>query len=235
MPSFSEALDLRREPDSRLALAAVAALRELQPGRTLRLLTRDDPTLLLQSLNLQFRDALAWDAGSRDGHWEASVRLALDEPARDVLDALRRDHHRLDEMLAKALRRLNANDVAGARPLLESFGAGLRRHVHAENVVLAPALGPEPAVQPLELMLREHDELLEQLDAVEGCFAELGGASVPEAWELEPFVAILSGTLAKHEHREEGNLFPLWAARLARRTQGEREALHESVRALLAG
>ena len=230
-----ETVDLRDEQDSRLALAAVAALRELRPGGALRLLTRDDPTLLLQSLNLQFRDALAWDIGGHGGHWEAAVRLARDAPPRDVLDALRRDHQRLDELLAKALRRLNAGDVRSAHPLLEVFGAGLRRHARAENEVLAPALGPDPAVEPLGIMLREHDELLVQLDAVERCFAEAPAGAAPEAWELEPFVAILSGTLAKHEHREESNLFPLWAARLGQRSIQEREGLHETVRVLLAG
>jgi uncharacterized protein (DUF2249 family)/iron-sulfur cluster repair protein YtfE (RIC family) len=235
MPMPAETLDLRREADSRLALAAVTAIRELRPGAALRLLTREDPTLLLQSLNLQFRDALAWDVGARGEHWEADVRLALDAAPRDVLDALRRDHHRLDELLAKALRRLNAGDVRGARPLLAVFGAGLRRHAHAENEILAPALGPEPAVQPLEIMLREHQELLVQLDAVEHSFADVPADTAPEAWEIEPFVAILSGTLAKHEHREESHLFPLWAARLARHTQQERDALHEAVRASLAG
>jgi uncharacterized protein (DUF2249 family)/iron-sulfur cluster repair protein YtfE (RIC family) len=235
MPGPGETVDLRQEADSRLALAAVAAIRELRPGGALHLLTREDPTLLLQRLNLQFRDALAWDIGARGEHWEAAVRLALDAAPRDVLDALRRDHHRLDSLLAKALRRLNAGDVRGARPLLETFGAGLRRHAHVENAVLAPALGPEPSVQPLDTMLREHEELLVQLDAVERCLADAPADAAPEAWELEPFVAILSGTLAKHEYREENQLFPLWAARLEQRARQERESLHEAVRALLAG
>ena len=59
-----ETVDLRHEPDSRLALAALAAVRELLPGHALRLLTRDDPALLLRSLNLQLRDALAWDGAA---------------------------------------------------------------------------------------------------------------------------------------------------------------------------
>jgi hypothetical protein len=57
---------------------------------------------------------------------------------------------------------------------------------------------------------------------------------VPEAWEVEPFVAILSGTLAKHEHREEANLFPIWEGRLAQRPAAEREALRQRVSAALA-
>ena len=232
---MSEILDLRSEGDSRLALAALGALRELRPGGELRLITREDPTLLLDSLNLQLRDALRWELGPRGAHWEESVRLAEDAEPRDVLDTLRRDHRRLDGLLAKALRRLNVGDVPGARPLLDVFAAGLRRHARAENELLAPALGPRPAVEPLEIMLREHDELLVQLDAVERCFTEAPAGQPPEAWEIEPFVAILSGTLAKHEYREESQLFPLWAAGLLRGPQGEGDALHEAVRALLEG
>jgi Hemerythrin HHE cation binding domain len=234
MADPAETVDLRREPDSRLALSALAALRELRPGRALRLLTRDDPALLLRSLNLQLRDALAWGSASSEDGWEATVRLALDTPAQDALDALTRDHRRLDELLGRALRRLNAGDPAGARPMLEAFAAGLRRHVEAENGILAPELGPRPAVEPLETMLHEHDQLLLQLEEVEKCFADAPAGTVPEAWEIEPFVAILSGTLAKHEHREENNLFPLWAARLAQRPADERETLHLRVSAALA-
>jgi hypothetical protein len=56
---------------------------------------------------------------------------------------------------------------------------------------------------------------------------------LPDAWEVEPLVAILSGTLAKHEHREEQGLFPAWSARLAARPSGERDALLASVKARL--
>ena len=97
---MSESLDLRGEADSRLALATLGALRELRPGSELRLITREDPTLLLESLNLQLRDALRWDLGVASGRWEARVRLAEDAAPRDVLDTLRRDHRRLDELLA---------------------------------------------------------------------------------------------------------------------------------------
>ncbi|MGH8747117.1 MAG: hemerythrin domain-containing protein [Burkholderiales bacterium] len=230
-----ETADLRQESDSRLALSALAAARALRPGCVLRLLTRDDPALLLRSLNLQLRDALAWSSEPVAGGWQATVRLALDAPAQDALDALTRDHRRLDELLGRILRRLNAADAAGAKPMLDAFAAGLRRHIEAENRIVAPELGPQPAVDPLEVMLHEHDQLLLQLDEVEKCFTEAPPGAVPEAWEVEPFVAILSGTLAKHEHREEGNLFPIWAARLALRPEAERASLHRRVSAALAG
>lgn len=235
MQDLLDTVDLRHEADSRLALAALAAIRELRPGRAVRLLTREDPALLLRSLNLQLRDALAWGSDLRADGWEATVRLALDTPAKDAIDVLTRDHRRLDELLGRVLRRLNAGDAADARTMLEDFAAGLRRHIEAENHIVAPALGPEPALEPLEVMLHEHDQLLAQLEEVEKCFAEAPPGAVPEAWEVEPFVAILSGTLAKHEHREEANLFPTWGARLALRPAPEREALQRRVSAALAG
>ena len=235
MDNSPETVDLRQEADSRLALVALAAARELRPGGALRLLTRDDPSLLLSSLNLQLRESLAWSMARGEDGWEVTLRLAVDTLARDVIDTLSRDHRRLDALLGRALRRLNAGDAAGAGALLETFAAGLRRHVEAENTILAPELGPSPAPEPLEIMLHEHDELLLQLVEVENCFAEAPAGEAPQAWEVEPFVAILSGTLAKHEHREEAMLFPLWAARLAPRPEAERDALHERVRAALAG
>ena len=82
-------------------------------------------------------------------------------------------------------------------------------------------------------MLQEHSELHVQLAAIEQCFAEVPRGSLPEAWEVEPFVAILSGTLAKHEHREEERLFPAWRARLATRPQAEQDALLQAVRVRL--
>ena len=81
MQDSLETVDLRQEADSRLALAALAAVRELRPGRALRLLTREDPGLLLRSLNLQLRDALAWGSEAGAGGWEATVRLAPDTEA----------------------------------------------------------------------------------------------------------------------------------------------------------
>lgn len=234
MAEHEELVDLTNEPDNRLTLAALAALRELPAGATRVLLTRDHPALLMASLNLYLRDALAWEAAAQGTHWRTVVRPAADTQPRDLLETLTRDHRRLDELLGRALRRLNAGDVPQAQTLLAEFAGGLRRHVAVENEVLASELGPGHGFVPLDTMLREHDELLAQLEAVEVCFAEAQPGALPEAWEVEPFVAILSGTLAKHEHREESSLFHAWAAALNGRPAAERDALHARVRAGLA-
>lgn len=235
MTKSPETVDLRGEPGSLVTLAALAAVSELSRGQVRVLLTREDPGLLMAALNLRMRDTLAWESAPGEGCWRTTVRPAADTRPRDLVDALTRDHRRLDELLGRSLRLLNASDARGAKELLEVFADGLRRHIGAENDVIAPALGPGSDFEPLEIMLREHADLLEQLQAVEQCFAEVPGGEAPQAWEVEPFVAILSGTLAKHEHREETRLFTAWSAVLAARPRAERDALHERVARILDG
>lgn len=231
MPQVTQIVDLRALPERLVTLEALGPVRALAPGSALRLLTREAPGLLMESLNLQLRGALAWDSAQDGTHWATTVRHAADTPARDLVDALGRDHRRLDELLGRALRRLNAADVPGARALLDPFVAGLRRHVRAENELVAPALGPGAAHEAEATMLHEHEQLVVQLAAIDEALA----GPAPEAWEVEPFVALLSGTLAKHEHREETQLFPIWSARLETLPAGERGRLHAAVAALLAG
>lgn len=228
-------VDLRAEPPSRVQTAAFYEVRDLGPGETVLLVTTENPALMMQSLDLQLRETLAWRSEASAGGYRTRVQLRSDTEVGETVDLLVRDHRRLDELFAKALRKVNANDVAGARPLVEAFAIAIRRHVELENELLAPILprprGPDGS-DHVEIMLREHDEILRQLLEVESCFAE---AAVPEAWEVEPFIAILSGTLAKHEYREESNLFPHWHAALDALEEPRRAELFGRARALLAG
>ena len=79
-------------------------------------------------------------------------------------------------------------------------------------------------------LLREHREIGEQLKLVEEALA----ADPMDATELGIYCGILSGTLAKHEYREEHNLFPLWRLALLRRSEDERKALLALARVALA-
>lgn len=228
-------LDLRAEPASRVQTAAFYAIKDLRRGECLVVLTAEDPSLVMASIDLQLRGTVAAAAAPVAGGWRTEVRLRDDAAPRGIVDLLTRDHRRLDELLATALRRVNAGDLAGAGPLLETFAEGIRRHAETENEILAPALphpaGPDGAGH-VEIMLREHDEILRQLAEVEALAA---GSEAPDAWEVEPFVAILSGTLAKHEYREEANIFPVWEAAIARLPQAERDALEARAAQRLAG
>jgi Hemerythrin HHE cation binding domain len=227
-------LDLRGTAPSRVQTAAFHAVRDLGRGSAVVLLTADAPGLLMESLNLQLRNLLAWETRSTASGYRTRVLLREETEATDAIDLLTRDHQRLDELLAVALRRVNVGDMAEARRLFTEFAVGLRHHLEAEDALLARRL-PQPAdpggVSHVEIMLREHAEIAGQLAEVETAF---GGAEMPEAWEVEPFIAILSGTIAKHEHREESNLFPHWRAALLRADAREQAELLGRVRALLA-
>lgn len=227
-------VDLRREPSGRVQTAAFYAVRDLGPGEAVSLLTAADPALMMASLNLQLRDALAWEVEHDVAAWRTTVRRRADTAPTGVVDLLIRDHRRLDELLAVALRRVNANDLDGARPLIAQFSAGIARHMAAENDLLAPHLPRAAAPDGTDhvgVMLGEHHDLLAQLREVEAALGE----HTAEAWEVEPFVAILSGTLAKHEHREESNLFPRWQGALDALPPEAASALLAEVQRALAG
>lgn len=221
-------VDLCGESSSLVQSAAFYAVKEIAPGDAVVLVTARDPALMMSSLDLQLRHNLAWSVTEADGRWRIEVRRRDDAVPRDVLEVLERDHRRLDGLFVRALRLLNRNDHAAAAPLLREFAVALRRHIRAEDEILAPALGPAGA-EPLVIMLREHGEILGQLAVIEDCLA----ADQPEAGETAAFTAILSGTLAKHEHREEGNLFPLWRVRLAQLPETQRRQLMMRVESLL--
>lgn len=225
-------INLRGEAASRVQGTAYAALRELGRGDTVTLLTAAEPSLLMQSLDLHLRHRLAWTITPDSGGFRVDVRHRDDAAARDVVELMGSAHRALDALFVQGFNRVNAGDTAGAKPLLVRFAAALRRHIHAEDAVLVPFFGvPEQRAgeDAVSVMQREHGEILQQLELIEDALA----AEPPSAAEAGAFCAILSGTLAKHEHREEEHVFPLWQALLARRPEVERRDLLERVRTAL--
>jgi hypothetical protein len=175
-------------------------------------------------------------------HWEISeategayrVRVVdRDTVAPETLtDLLSRDHERLDRLFAVALQHANRGEIAEAAPLIESCYQGLRRHIYCENDVLAPHFGvPEGGTESdaTNQMLHEHDNILSELGEIRELAAmeELADASM-----IAALMGILSGGLAKHEGREESNLFPQWEAALKRNPEPH---LLERAKAILDG
>lgn len=224
--------DLRGEKHSHLTGAALDAVRAVKPGKAVTLLLDAEPSLLMKSLNLQLRENLAWEIKAAGQGWAVTVRHREDVAAGDVLALLAADHKQIDGLLAGALAALNRGDLVAALPLLQRFTGALRRHVAFEDGELAQAMGAAraPADAPPAVMLREHGEIAQQLALVEETLA----IEPPDASELAVYCAILSGTLAKHEYREEQQLFPLWQAQLLRRDATERERLLERGQAAIA-
>ena len=215
-------VDLCAVAASRLQTAALQSVTGLRRGETVHLLLQEEPSLMLQSLNLQLRHNLSWQISAEEtGEWRVLIRHREDVAPRDLMDILSRDHQRLDELFGLSLQLVNAGKISEAAPLVMEFAAGLKRHIQVENDILAPSFRiPDP--EPVAIMLHEHDDILAQTANIESLFA--GGEPV-QVWEVSPFLAILSGVMAKHEHREEQNLFPQWDIALRMAAQDDREAL----------
>ncbi len=232
MEQQTTTLDLREERSSHLQSAAFYTLKEMARGQTVILLTADEPSLVMQSLNLQFRHNLAYEIAAVEGGWQVDVRRREDVAVQDVPDALTRDHKRLNALLGSAIQYLNRGDAAGAAPLLHDLAAVLKRHIEVEDGLLAPLLAPageQPQDAPQAIMQREHGEILTQLSLIEECLTQ---DPLP-AGELAAYSSILSGTLAKHEYREENNLFPQWQRALARKATAEQKEIMSRVETLL--
>jgi hemerythrin-like domain-containing protein len=233
-PNQNKLVDLTGEPSSRLQNAAFNEVRDLVRGATVTLLTGEEPSLLMRTINLHLRDNLSWET-VQDGEcrWRTLIRPREDTAPSGIVDVLVRDHKRLDDLFARALHLANAGDVAGAAPLLRAFAEGLRRHIDVENNILTTSFqAPRDPFgsDPTSTMLREHDEILGQTAVLESYFED----GLPDAKEVSAFFAILSGTLAKHEYREETNLFPFWGAAMAKAPESARQILMEKVQAMLA-
>jgi len=210
--------------------AAFYALKDLARGGAVVLLTAEEPSLMMQSLDLQLRHNLAWSIGRAEAGWRVEVTHRADSLPRDVLDLLTRDHQRLDALLAQAMRLVNQGDINAATPPLREFAAALTRHVAAEDAVLALFGEAETRTDaPAAIMQREHREILGQLTLIGASLA----ADPPQAGEIGAFCSILSGTLAKHEYREENNLFPRWRRAWTLMTAAEQAEMMSRAQKLL--
>lgn len=235
MQTDDNILDLRQEQSSHLQAAAYHRLKQLERGRTVTVLTAQDPSLMMQTVNLHLRDNLSWETSQdKDGTWRTRVMPRDDMAPQDIVDVLTRDHKRIDDLFAKSLHLVNGGNVAEAAPLLHLFAEGLRRHIQVENEILTRSFSAprDPfGGDPTSTMLREHDEILGQAAVIESYFDD----GLPDAAEVSAYFAILSGTLAKHEYREESNLFPHWKMALSRAPAEAQQALLKRVLDILSG
>lgn len=229
-PDFD--LDLTSVPPSRRRGAVLNAVDALHPGQSLRLLASEAPDLLLAAINNHLRGTLRWQVErAAEAGFAVTLLRTEDVSPQGVIDLLLRHHQRLDVLLGQGLRRHEVGDGSAAAPVLAEFGRALRGHIAVENDVLVPRFGaPRSPLgdDPTSVMLREHEEILQQLILAEAALEEEGSGAA------SAFLAILSGTLAKHEHREETGLFPSWETALERAPPAEREALFAEMRGRLS-
>ena len=224
-------VDLRNSPSVSLQAQAYDALCNLQRGERLAVLTSEHPGLTMKGLDIGLRHRFAWTITQGPDGWRVDVRHIADAAPRDVLELLARAHQHLDALMVECLRLVNTGEVTAATPVLKEFAGILRRHIRAEDELLAPFFrSPLIPAEPVEIMLREHREIKQQLDVIDETLA----ATQPDATELGAFCAILSGSLAKHEHREETNVFGVWRNVWAQKSAAERHDMMSRVSLALA-
>ncbi len=211
--------DLCHTRTSHLHLTCSTLLQNLDTN--VHLIFQQDPTILLHSLNLQWRRALHWQLYQDDlQRWHAIIQRREHVAPQSILDRLSRDHQRLDRLFGLALQQINEGNITASFPYIHEFSILLQRHINVENNVLAPAFHiPNP--EPVEIMLREHDDILAQMAHIEALYTH----ELRDGAEIGAFLSILSGGLAKHEYREEENLFPQWDIALNAADSMEKPAL----------
>lgn len=232
----AQVVDLRERGEQPARLAAYHSIRTLPEGSFMELLVDEEPTLMMQMVAVQLRNRLHWEvAEAGPPLWRVRVYHRADRHDASLMELLSHDHERLDRLFASALHGVNRDEIRDPARDLEAFGLGLRRHVYAENLILVPAFVTrrDPnGTDPTSMMLEEHDRLLGEVAMLETFFID----DLPTPGEVAPFFAMLSGGLAKHEAREEQNLFPMWdhALRQAEEAGAQRELI-ERVQGILAG
>lgn len=202
--SVKNALDVRGMSYTEAQPLVYAAAIRLSVGQRLHVLTDSDPAAMMRAVAFQLRDAISWSMESDGALWQIEVQPRAEAEAKDVVDLLTWDHYRLDHQFAQVLAAANENRIAEAESIFQDYWLGLRRHVHLENNLLGPVLGGGEEKGPLADMLFEHDSIIVQSRLVEETFDEKDYGMLPA------ICAMLSGSLAKHENREETTLFPIW-------------------------
>lgn len=201
---LSNIIDVRGMTYTEAQPVVYAASIRLSVGQKIQVLTDSDPAAMMRAVAFQLRDAISWHVESDGKLWQVEVQPRAEAEAKDVVDLLTWDHYRLDHQFAQVLAAANENRIADAESIFQDYWIGLRRHVHLENNLLGPVLGGGEEQGPLADMLFEHDSIIVQSRLVEETFEEKDYGMLPA------ICAMLSGSLAKHENREENTLFPIW-------------------------
>jgi iron-sulfur cluster repair protein YtfE (RIC family) len=114
---------------------------------------------------------------------------------------LERDHHRIDEHFATFASALRAGTIDPAA--LAAGSGALRHHIYVEETYHFPALRQAGLLGPIMVMLREHGEIWDFLDALDaGVRDGLPAAELTTTWQgLEEIVAA-------HNMKEERIVYP---------------------------
>lgn len=115
--------------------------------------------------------------------------------------ALEHEHHEIDEGIEQFVA-AERRDSARVEPLRRAIAA-LRRHIFLEEEFLFGPLRDDGLVAPIFVMLREHGEIWDTLDAIE---ARLDRDL--EEGVIDQLCRQLLGALERHNAKEEAIVYP---------------------------
>jgi hemerythrin-like domain-containing protein len=118
-----------------------------------------------------------------------------------LAQALEREHREIDGGIEAYTAALGRGDSDPA-PLLRAMN-GLRRHIYLEEEFLFPPLKAAGMVMPIFVMVREHGELWDAMDALD---ALLAGGTASET--LQNACRELLAKLDNHNSKEEPIIYP---------------------------
>ena len=114
---------------------------------------------------------------------------------------LERDHHRIDEHFAAFAQTLGAGGVDAAA--LAAGSSALRHHIYVEETYHFPVLRQAGLLGPIMVMLREHGEIWDRLDALDaGVRDQAPAADLAATWHA------LAAVVSAHNLKEERIVYP---------------------------
>lgn len=138
-----------------------------------------------------------------------------------LAEALEREHREIDGGIERYAAGIRDGDAA-PEPLLRAMAA-LRRHIYLEETFLFPPLKDAGMVMPVFVMLREHGELWDAMDALD---AMLEHGAAPD--DLQHACRELLARLDQHNSKEEPVIYPHADTELAPEAAAElREVLQQ--------
>lgn len=135
--------------------------------------------------------------------------------------ALEREHREIDTGIEAFLADLAAGQ-ARPEPLIRAMQA-LRRHIYLEEEFLFPPLREAGMVAPIFVMLREHGEIWDTMDAMDREIARDGAGAA-----MSDVCRVLLEQLERHNAKEEPIIYPQADAVLGADASAE---LHEHLTA----
>ena len=119
-------------------------------------------------------------------------------------EALTREHHVIDAGIEAFVADLDQNTMS-PESLLSPFVA-LKRHIYLEDEFLFPPIKQAGVLMPVLVMLREHGELWQVMDAITELLENPSSKEVNE--ELTSMGQELLARLDQHNSKEEPLIYP---------------------------